>query len=131
MILISLLIQVHLTNNETSIKKFVYLMINDIERQNNIKKSIESTKTYNHCIAREFTAHSVRARSNRLIESTIKNLRWLLENHKKLSQISNTLLWRLNTLTNNLTTYYWASFFTRSSTLHHDSIICEYLTRSL
>ena len=131
MILISLLIQVHLTDNETSIKKFVYLMIDDIERQNNIKKSIESMKTYNHCIARESTAHSVRARSNRLIESTIKNLHWLLENHKKLSQISNTFLWRLNTLTNDLTTYYWASFFVWSSTLHHDSIICEYLTRSL
>ncbi len=46
-------------NNETSIKKFVYLMINDIERQNNIRKSIESTKTYDHWIARESTAHSV------------------------------------------------------------------------
>ncbi len=33
-------------NNETSIKKFVYLMINDIERQNNIRESIESTRTY-------------------------------------------------------------------------------------
>ncbi len=42
MILILLLIQIHLTDNETSIKKFVYLMINNIERQNNIKKSIES-----------------------------------------------------------------------------------------
>ncbi len=42
MILISLLIQIHSTNNEMSIKKFVYLMINNIERQNNIKKSIES-----------------------------------------------------------------------------------------
>ncbi len=131
MILISLLIQVHLTDNKMSIKKFVYLMIDDIERQNNIKKSIKSMRTYNHCIAKESTAHSVRARSNRLIESTIKNLRWLLENHKKFSQISNTLLWRLNTLTNNLTTYYWASFFARSSILHHDSIICEYSTQFL
>ncbi len=34
-------------------------MINDIERQNNIRKSIESTKTYDHWIARESTAHSV------------------------------------------------------------------------
>ncbi len=42
MILISLLIQIHLIDNEMNIKKFVYLMINDIERQNNIKKSIES-----------------------------------------------------------------------------------------
>ncbi len=42
MILISLLIQIHSTDNETSIKKFVYLMIDNIERQNNIKKSIKS-----------------------------------------------------------------------------------------
>ena len=42
MILISLLIQIHLTDNEMSIKKFMYLMINDIKRQNNIKKLIES-----------------------------------------------------------------------------------------
>ncbi len=49
----------HSMNNETSIKKFVYLMIDDIERQNNIRESIESTKTYNHWIARESIAHSV------------------------------------------------------------------------
>ncbi len=49
----------YLMNNETSIKKFVYLMIDDIERQNNIRKSIESTKTYDHWIARESIAHSV------------------------------------------------------------------------
>ena len=42
-----------------NIKKFVYLMINDIERQNNIKKSIKSMKTYDHVIAREFIAQSV------------------------------------------------------------------------
>ncbi len=59
MILISLLIQIHSTDNETSIKKFVYLMIDDIERQNNIKKSIKSTKIYDHWIAREFIAQSV------------------------------------------------------------------------
>ncbi len=59
MILISLPIQIHSTDNKMSIKKFVYLMINDIERQNNIKKSIESTKTYDHVIARESTAQSV------------------------------------------------------------------------
>jgi hypothetical protein len=34
-------------------------MINDIERQNNIKKSIESTRIYNHVIARESIAQSV------------------------------------------------------------------------
>ncbi len=34
-------------------------MIDDIERQNNIKKSIESTKTYDHVIARESIAQSV------------------------------------------------------------------------
>ncbi len=34
-------------------------MINDIERQNNIKKSIESMKTYDHVIARKFIAQSV------------------------------------------------------------------------
>ena len=45
----------------------------------------------------------------------IKNLHWLLENHKKFSQISNTLFWRLNTLTNDLTIYCWASSFARSS----------------
>ncbi len=28
----------YLMNNETSIKKFIYLMINDIERQNNIRE---------------------------------------------------------------------------------------------
>ncbi len=42
MILISLLIQIHSTDNKMSIKKFMYLMIDNIERQNNIKKSIES-----------------------------------------------------------------------------------------
>ncbi len=42
MILISLFIQIHSADNKMSIKKFVYLMIDDIERQNNIKKSIES-----------------------------------------------------------------------------------------
>jgi len=41
MILISLFIQIHLIDNEMNIKKFVYLMINNIERQNNIKKLIE------------------------------------------------------------------------------------------
>ncbi len=46
-------------NNETSIKKFVYLMINDIERQNNIRKSIESMRIYNRWIARESIAHLV------------------------------------------------------------------------
>ncbi len=46
-------------NNEMSIKKFVYLMIDDIKRQNNIRKSIESTRTYDHWIARESIAHSV------------------------------------------------------------------------
>ncbi len=59
MLLISLLIQIHLTDNEMSIKKFVYLMIDDIERQNNIKRSIESTRTYDHMIARESIAQSV------------------------------------------------------------------------
>ncbi len=59
MILISLLIQVHSTDNETSIKKFMYLMIDNIERQNNIKKSIESMRTYDHVIARESIAQSV------------------------------------------------------------------------
>ncbi len=59
MILISLLIQIHSTDNKTSIKKFVYLMINDIERQNNIKKSIKSMRTYNHVIARESIAQSI------------------------------------------------------------------------
>ncbi len=59
MILISIFIQIHSTDNEMSIKKFVYLMINDIERQNNIKKSIELMKTYNYVIARESIAQSV------------------------------------------------------------------------
>ncbi len=59
MILISILIQIHSTDNETSIKKFVYLMIDNIERQNNIKKSIESMKTYNHMIARESIAQLI------------------------------------------------------------------------
>ncbi len=59
MILIFILIQIHLADNETSIKKFVYLMIDDIERQNNIKRSIESTRIYNHVIARESIAQSV------------------------------------------------------------------------
>ncbi len=59
MILISILIQIHSTDNEMSIKKFVYLMINNIERQNNIKKSIKLTKIYNHVIAKESIAQSV------------------------------------------------------------------------
>jgi len=59
MLLISLLIQIHLIDNKMSIKKFVYLMINNIERQNNIKKSIKSMKTYDHVIARESIAQSV------------------------------------------------------------------------
>ena len=49
----------YLMNNETSIKKFVYLMIDDIERQNNIRESIESMRTYDCWIARESIAHSV------------------------------------------------------------------------
>ncbi len=59
MLLISLFIQIHSTDNEMSIKKFVYLMINNIERQNNIKKSIESMRTYDCVIARESIAQSV------------------------------------------------------------------------
>jgi len=59
MILIFIFIQINSTDNEISIKKFVYLMINDIERQNNIKRSIESTKTYDYVIARESIAQSV------------------------------------------------------------------------
>ncbi len=41
MMLILLLIQIHSIDNKMNIKKFVYLMIDNIERQNNIKKSIE------------------------------------------------------------------------------------------
>jgi len=59
MILIFILIQIHSTDNKTSIKKFVYLMINNIERQNNIKKSIKSMRTYDHVIAEEFITQSV------------------------------------------------------------------------
>ncbi len=59
MILIFILIQIHSTDNEMSIKKFVYLMIDNIERQNNIKRSIKSMRTYNHVIARESIAQSV------------------------------------------------------------------------
>ena len=59
MILIFILIQIHSTDNEMSIKKFVYLMIDNIERQNNIKKSIESMKIYNCVIVKEFIAQSV------------------------------------------------------------------------
>ncbi len=42
MILISLLIQ-DTRLDRTSLKKFIYLMIDAIERQNNIRESIEST----------------------------------------------------------------------------------------
>ncbi len=42
MISISLLIQ-DTRLGRTSLKKFVYLMVNAIERQNNIRESIEST----------------------------------------------------------------------------------------
>ncbi len=59
MILISLFIQVHSTDNKMNIKKFVYLIINNIKRQNNIKKLIESMRIYNHVIAKEFIAQSV------------------------------------------------------------------------
>ncbi len=59
MILISIFIQINSIDNEMSIKKFVYLMINDIKRQNNIKKSIESMRIYDHMIARESIAQSV------------------------------------------------------------------------
>ncbi len=59
MILIFILIQIHLIDNKMSIKKFVYLMINDVERQNNIKKSIKSTRIYNHMIVKEFITQSV------------------------------------------------------------------------
>ena len=34
-------------------------MINNIERQNNIKKSIESMRTYDHMIVEEYIAQSV------------------------------------------------------------------------
>ncbi len=59
MILISLFIQIHSIDNKISIKKFMYLMINNIERHNNIKKSIKSMRIYNHVIARESTAQSI------------------------------------------------------------------------
>ncbi len=59
MILIFILIQINSTDNEMSIKKFVYLIIDDIERQNNIKKSIESTRIYDHVIAKESITQSV------------------------------------------------------------------------
>ena len=59
MILISIFIQIHSTDDETSIKKFMYLMIDDIERQNNIKRSIKSTRTYDCVIARKSIAQSV------------------------------------------------------------------------
>ncbi len=39
----------YLMNNETSIKKFVYLMINDIKRQNNIRRSIKLTTRLLNC----------------------------------------------------------------------------------
>ncbi len=52
MILISILIQIHLIDNKISIKKFMYLMIDNIERQNNIKKSMKSMKIYDHVIAK-------------------------------------------------------------------------------
>ena len=59
MILISILIQIHLIDNKISIKKFMYLMIDNIERQNNIKKSMKSMKIYDHVIAKESIAQSV------------------------------------------------------------------------
>ena len=59
MILIFILIQIHSTDNKISIKKFVYLMINDIKRQNNIKKLIESMRTYDYVIAKESITQSV------------------------------------------------------------------------
>ncbi len=59
MILISIFIQINSTDNETSIKKFMYLMIENIKRQNNIKKSIKLTRKYNHVIAKEFIAQSI------------------------------------------------------------------------
>jgi len=49
----------YLMNNKMSIKKFIYLMINDIERQNNIRESIKSMKTYDHWIAKESIAHLI------------------------------------------------------------------------
>jgi len=48
MILISLLIQVNSINNNMNIKKFMYLMINNFKRQNNIKKLIKLMKIYNY-----------------------------------------------------------------------------------
>ncbi len=59
MILISIFIQIHSTDNEMSIKKFVNLMIDDIKKQNNIKKLIESTKIYDHVIAWKSITQSV------------------------------------------------------------------------
>ncbi len=50
MILILLLIQIHSTDNETSIKKFVYLMIDNIKRQNKhqeINRINENIWSYN------------------------------------------------------------------------------------
>ncbi len=59
MILISLFIQVHSIDNKMYIKKFMYLMINDIEKQNNIKKLIKSTRIYNCMIVKEFITQSI------------------------------------------------------------------------
>ena len=39
----------HSMNNKTSLKKFVYLMINDFKRQNNIRRSIKSTTRLLNC----------------------------------------------------------------------------------
>ncbi len=49
----------YLMNNKTSVKKFIYLMIDNIERQNNIRRSIKSTRTYDHWIVKKSIAHSV------------------------------------------------------------------------
>ncbi len=49
---------------------------------------------------------------------------------KNSSQISNTLLWRLNNLNYDLTTYRQALLFARSLTLRYDSIIWENFSES-
>ncbi len=49
----------YLMNHEISIKKFVYLIIDAIKRQNNIRELIKSMRIYDHWIAREFIAHSM------------------------------------------------------------------------
>ncbi len=142
MIFISLLIQdTHL--DRTSLKKFVYLMIDAIERLNNTREfdrisdkesSLESLNDLiTHQVDKVYSIKRIDDKEsswiawelNQSIESTIKNVHWLLKSYLN-QQTKDFLFWRLNTI--NMISFSAVEHCSSFNQLtHHDLIICERL----